>query len=118
MDAAGYVVLRRHLTKIALLRLTANLPICPIGMEACSGTHHLGRALLAQGHEPRLMPPNYVKPYAKREKNDAAGGSATVVRNDCRAKGELGPRPCGFELDTQLNAEQARALELLQGIQI
>ena len=43
---------------------------------------------------------------------------ARVVRNDCRAKGEQGPRPCEFELDTQLTAEQARALELLRGIQI
>ena len=43
---------------------------------------------------------------------------ARVVRNDCRAKGEQGPQPCEFELDTQLNAEQARALELLKGIQI
>ncbi len=84
MDAAGRVVLRRHLTKLALLRLTANLPICPIGMEACSGAHYLGRALLEQGHEPRLMPPKYVKPYVKREKNDW---------NDAEACAEACQRP-------------------------
>ncbi len=70
MDATGRVVLRRHLTKLALLRLSANLPACPIGLEACCGAHYLGRALQAQGHEPRLMPPKYVKPYVKRDKND------------------------------------------------
>ena len=51
-DVAGRVVLRRHLTKLALLRVTANLPVCPIGMESCSGSHYLGRAFLAQGTDP------------------------------------------------------------------
>ena len=69
MDAAGRAVLRPYLTEFALLRLTANLPACPIGMEACSGSHYLGRTLLAQGHEICLMPPNYVKRYVKSEKS-------------------------------------------------
>lgn len=56
-NAAGCAVLHRHLPKLALLRLTANLAVCTISMEACCGSHYLGRPLLALGHEPRLMPP-------------------------------------------------------------
>ncbi len=69
MDAAGRAVLRPHLTELALLRLAANLPACPIGREACSGSLYLGRTLLAQGHELWLMPPKCVKPYVKSEKS-------------------------------------------------
>ena len=69
MDAAARAVLWPHLTELARLRLTANLPACPIGMEACSGSHNLGRTLLAQGHELCLMPPTYVKACVKSEKS-------------------------------------------------
>jgi transposase len=51
---------------------------CLIGMEACTGAHHLGRALEAQGHEPRLMPPQYVKPFVKASKNDYRDAEANA----------------------------------------
>src|SRR5919107_4613001 len=70
LDAAGRVMLRRRLSRAGVLRLTAGLPACTMAMEACCGAHHLGRALRAQGHEVRLMSPEYVRPYAKAQKND------------------------------------------------
>ena len=61
-DREGRIVLRRRVGRSRLAALTANMPACLIGMEACGGAHHLGRALVAQGHRPQLMPPQYVKP--------------------------------------------------------
>jgi len=54
----------------------ANLPPCLIGIEACATAHHWARELQMLGHEVRLMPPHYVKPYVKRNKNDAADACA------------------------------------------
>jgi transposase len=51
-------------------RLVAKLPVCIVGMEACCGAHHLGRLFAAQGHNVRLMSPEYVRPYVKAQKND------------------------------------------------
>lgn len=75
-DGEGCVVLRRRVRRPQLLALTANMPRCLIGMEACNGAHHLGRALEAQGHEARLMPPQYVKPFVKTNKNDTRDAEA------------------------------------------
>ena len=55
----------------------ANLPPCLIGMEACVGAHHLSRKLKALGHDARLMPAKYVRPYSKGEKNDYRDADAT-----------------------------------------
>jgi len=63
-------VVRKKLSRRQLLQFTANLHVDLIGMEACGGAHFLGRALRAQGHEVRLMPAQYVKPYVKTNKND------------------------------------------------
>ena len=81
-DGDGGIVLRRRVRRHQLPALTANMPACMIGMEACSGAHHLGRALEAQGHEARLMPPQYVKPFVKANKNDYrdAEANAEAVR--------------------------------------
>ena len=81
-DGDGGIVLRRRVRRHQLPALTANMPACLIGMEACSGAHHLARALEAQGHEPRLMPPQYVKPFVKANKNDDrdAEANAEAVR--------------------------------------
>jgi hypothetical protein len=68
LDRAGSIVLRRRVSRDRVLTLTANLPRCVIGIEACCGAHHLGRNLTAQGHEVRLMPPEYVRPYVKNNK--------------------------------------------------
>src|SRR3982750_2685259 len=70
LDHRGQVVVRKKFSRIQLLRFTANRPVCLIGMEACSGSHFWGRALREQGHDVRLMPAQYVKPYVKTNKND------------------------------------------------
>ena len=70
VNARGEVVVRKKCSRTQLLRFTSNLPACLIGMEACGGSHFLGRALREQGHDARLMPAQYVKPYVKTNKND------------------------------------------------
>jgi hypothetical protein len=70
VDACGNVVVRKRCSRTQLLRYTANLRVQRIGMEACSGSHFLGRALREQGHDARLMPAQYVKPYVKTNKSD------------------------------------------------
>jgi transposase len=70
LDAAGRVLLRRRTRREGVIALAAKLPGCVVAMEACCGAHHLGRLLVAQGHEVRLMSPEYVRPYVKVQKND------------------------------------------------
>src|SRR5271168_3863655 len=70
VNARGEVVVRKKCSRNQLLRFTANLRVSLIGMEACGGSHFLGRALREQGHDARLMPAQYVKPYVKTNKND------------------------------------------------
>ena len=70
LNLRGEAVVRKKLSRRQLLQFTANLHVDLIGMEACGGAHFLGRALRAQGHEVRLMPAQYVKPYVKTNKND------------------------------------------------
>ena len=87
LDAEGRIVLRRRVGRDRLLKQTVNMPACLIGMEACCGAHHLGRALAAQGHTVRLMPPQYVKPFVKSNKNDyrdAEAGAEAVQRPTMR----------------------------------
>lgn len=76
IDADGKVLVRRQLRRAEDLKFFAALPPCLVGMEACASAHHWGRELLALGHEVRLTPPAYVKPYVKRGKTDAAGAEA------------------------------------------
>jgi transposase len=70
LNLRGEAVVRKKLSRRQLLQFTANLHVDLIGMEACGGAHFLGRALREQGHEVRLMPAQYVKPYVKTNKND------------------------------------------------
>ena len=70
LNARGEVVVRKKCSRNQLLRFTSNLRVSLIGMEACGGAHFLGRALREQGHDVRLMPAQYVKPYVKTNKND------------------------------------------------
>ena len=70
LDLTGKVVIRKKCSRKQLLAFTANLQVQLIGMESCSGSHFLGRALRAQGHEVRLMPAQYVKPYVQTNKSD------------------------------------------------
>ena len=76
VDADGKVVVRRQLRRNQFLGFFEGRPCCLIGMEACSGAHHWARELQSMGHEVRLMPPTYVKPYVKRGKTDAADAEA------------------------------------------
>ncbi len=70
LDASGRVVLRRRLHRDGVVKLAAGLPGCVVAMEACCGAHHIGRRLSGQGHQVRLMSPEYVRPYVKAQKND------------------------------------------------
>jgi transposase len=76
IDAFGKVVVQKRLTRGRLLAFFGKLPPCRVGIEACSTSHHWARELIALGHDVRLMPAQYVKPYVKRGKNDAADAEA------------------------------------------
>jgi transposase len=76
MDAEGQVVIRRQLKRRYVLAFFQKLPSCRVGIEACASSHHWSRELQALGHTVRLMPPAYVRPYVKRQKNDAADAEA------------------------------------------
>src|SRR5579859_1801791 len=76
VDAAERPVLRKTLQRRDVARFFATLAPTVIGLEACGGAHHWARVLQGLGHEVRLLPPQYVKPYVKRGKNDAADAEA------------------------------------------
>src|SRR5450759_1570698 len=76
IDAQGQVVTRRQLKRRYVLTFFQKLAPCLVGIEACASSHHWSRELKALGHTVRLMPPAYVKPYVKRQKNDAADAEA------------------------------------------
>jgi transposase len=87
VDARGEVVICRKLRRRSVLPFFRKLSPCLIGIEACATAHHWSRELSALGHEVRLMPPAYVKPYLKRHKNDAADAEAiceAVTRRNMR----------------------------------
>src|SRR5262249_50513388 len=76
VGADGQVVIRRQLKRRYVLAFFEKLAPCLIGIEACASSHHWSRQLRALGHTVRLMPPSYVKPYVKRQKNDATDAEA------------------------------------------
>lgn len=76
VDERGKAVLRKQLRREQVAAFFANLPPCLIGMEACGSAHHWGRTLQRFGHSVRLMAPQFVKPYVKTNKNDAADAEA------------------------------------------
>jgi transposase len=84
VDGAGRAVLRRNVRRQDLIRFFERLAPVEVALEACGGSHHWGRTLQALGHRVRLIPPQYVKPFVKRSKND---------RNDAEAISEAASRP-------------------------
>jgi transposase len=76
VDAAGQPVLRQRLSRSRVLEFFGKLPRCLVGIEACASSHYWARELIRLGHEVKLMPAQYVKPYVKRGKNDAADAEA------------------------------------------
>jgi transposase len=87
VDTYGNMIVRRQLKRRYVLPFFKKLPPCLVGIEACATSHHWSRELQALGHTVRLMPPAYVKPYLKRQKNDAADAEAiceAVVRPNMR----------------------------------
>src|SRR3979490_496583 len=83
-DERGAIVLRQKWSRGRVEARFANMPTCLIGMEACVGAHHLSRKLRALGHNARLMPAKYVRPYSNGQKNDF---------RDAGAIAEAGQRP-------------------------
>ena len=78
MDKRGAIALQRKVSRSQLEHRLCNVPRCLIGMEACSGSHHIGRQLTALGHDVRLTPAQYVKPFLKGHKNDYRDAEAVA----------------------------------------
>jgi transposase len=76
LNATGQVILRRKVSRAQLFRVTADLQPCRIGMEACGSAHHLARGLREQGHDTRIIPAQYVRPFVKTNKNDTVDAEA------------------------------------------
>jgi transposase len=100
LNQRGEVVVRKKFSRKQLLHFTANLRVELIGMEACGGSHFLGRALREQGHEVRLMPAQYVKPYVKTNKSDYIDAEAIAEAVE-RPKMRFVPIKSDDQLDLQ-----------------
>src|SRR5271154_5993161 len=100
LNPRGEVVVRKKCSRNQILRFTSNLRVSLIGMEACGGAHFLGRALREQGHDVRLMPAQYVKPYVKTNKNDYIDAEA-IAEAVGRAKMRFVPIKSDDQLDMQ-----------------
>jgi transposase len=100
VDAAGATVLRRQLKRPQVERFFAALPRCVVGIEACGSGHYWARRLRALGHDARLLPPSYVKPYVRRNKHDPA---------DAEALSEAVGRPRTRVVPVKSEAQQAAA---------
>ena len=87
VDASGLPVIRRQLKRSQVLGFFKKLPPCLVGMEACASSHYWAREITQVGHEVRMMPARYVKPYVKRNKNDTAHDA---VRRDQDARAAIG----------------------------
>ena len=99
--ADGSVAFRRKLSRGKLLSFLASHPRCTVAMEACASAHHWGREIMALGHEVRLIPPIYVKPFVKRHKNDAA---------DAEAITEAAQRPTMHFVAVKTEGQQAQGM--------
>src|SRR6185369_3149371 len=116
INDAGEVVVRKALRRAQVLPFFAKLQPCLIGMEACGTSHHWAREILKLGHEVRLMPPAYVKPYVKRGKTDANDAEAiceAVTRPTMRFVAVKSP-----EQQAALSMHRARDLLVKQRTQL
>ncbi len=100
-DERGRAVFSRKLSRAKLLAFFERQPRCLVALEACAGAHHWGRELMRLGHDVRLIPPAYVKPFVKRQKNDAA---------DAEAICEAAQRPSMRFVAVKSEEQQASAL--------
>ena len=103
VDDAGRPVVRRNLRRRELLAFFEKLPPVEVVLEACGGSHHWGRTLSALGHRVRLIPPQYVKPFVKRSKND---------RNDAEAISVAASQPSIGSVPIKSVEQQAAAMLL------
>jgi transposase len=99
--ADGRVLFRKKLSRLQFAKFMTSLPVCVVAMEACGTAHYWGRELTRLGHDVRLIPPVYVKPFVKRQKNDAA---------DAEAVAEAALRPTMRTVAVKTAAQQARAM--------
>ncbi len=100
-DASGQAVFRKKISRAKLLAFFADHPRCRVVLEACGGAHHWARELLKLGHDVQLIAPAYVKPFVKRQKNDAA---------DAEAICEAAQRPSMRFVPVKTEAQQAAAM--------
>ena len=97
----GSVAFRKKLSRAKVLEFVASQPRCVVAMEACATSHHWGRAFEDLGHDVKLIPPVYVKPFVKRQKNDAA---------DAEAISEAASRPTMRFVAVKTREQQARGM--------
>src|SRR4029434_6097786 len=97
----GQPVLRKRVSRAQLLGLLAQQPPAIVAMEACATAHEWGRAISGLGHDVRLVPPIYVKPFVRRQKNDAA---------DAEAIAEAASRPTMRFVAVKTEEQQARSM--------
>ena len=108
-QADGSVAFRRKLSRERLLDFLASRPRCVIAMEACAGAHQWDREIGRLGHEVRLLPPIYVKPFVKRQKNDAADAEA-IPGTSSGACCEAAQRPTMRFAAVKTEEQQARGM--------
>lgn len=111
VDAQGALVVAKPVRRGQLLSFFSSLPPCLVALEACSSAHHWARSLIALGHQVKLIPPAYVKPYVRRNKNDAADAAAI-----CEAVGRPTMRFVPVRsVENQAQLMRHRTRELLAG---
>ena len=99
--ADGRVLFRKKLSRPQFAKVMASLPPCKVAMETCGSAHYWGREFSRLGHDVRLIPPVYVKPFVKRHKNDAA---------DAEAVAEAAQRPTMRTVAVKTAGQQAQAM--------
>lgn len=99
--ADGSVVFRKKLTRPQFRKFMAAQPACSVAIEACGSAHYWAREMARLCHQPRLIAPRYVKPFVKRQKNDAADAEAIV---------EAAQRPTMRFVEPKIEGQQARAI--------